>query len=71
MDLFTPTQTYGCHCASCGELWDCYQAPCPLELGLAAMRAHKKCAACGSEKILIVSPSRFGELKQEKMACQE
>jgi len=66
MDLFTPSQTYGCHCADCGELWDCYQVPCPMEVAIRAMNANRTCITCESKKILIVMPHRYLELKQER-----
>jgi len=64
MDLFTERQTYGYHCASCGELWDAYQVPCPMEVALRHMKANGTCIRCGSAKILIVMPGRYEELKR-------
>lgn len=68
MDLFTPKQTYGYHCASCSRLWDAYQVPCPMDEALAHMKANATCA-CGSSKVLVVMPKRYAELKMEKGAA--
>ncbi len=58
-------QTYGCRCTECGELWDCYQVPCPIDVALRAMKANATCVKCESPKLHIVMPHRYEEMKQE------
>lgn len=58
-------QTYGCHCPACGELWDCYQVPCPIDVALRAANANLTCVTCGKSGVLLVMPQRYEELKQE------
>lgn len=65
-DLFTPRQTAGFHCAACGELWDAYQTPCPMEVAIRVMNANRTCITCQSGKVLVVMPERYEELKREK-----
>ena len=74
MDLFAPQalkQTYGYHCASCHELWDAYQVPCPIDVALRTMKSNSTCIRCASPKVLIVMPHRYEELKAEAMQKQE
>ncbi len=70
-DLFTTRQTYGYHCASCGELWDAYQVPCLMEVALRNMKANGTCIRCGSEKIMIVMPHRYQELQRERASSPD
>lgn len=70
-DLFTPRQTAGFHCASCGELWDAYQTPCPMEVAIRTMKANATCITCDSTKVLVVMPGRYEELKRERVAHAE
>ena len=66
MDLFTPHQTYGYCCHSCGELWDAYVVPCPMEVAIRNMKANRICITCDSPKVLVVNPGRYEELKVER-----
>ena len=66
-DLFTPPQTHGFHCADCGELWDAYQTPCPMEVAIRAMDTNKTCITCQSAKVLVVQPWRYQQLKRERV----
>lgn len=68
LDLFAPRQTYGYHCASCGELWDAYQVPCPIDVALRNMKSNGTCIKCGSSKILILMPYRYQELQRGRIS---
>ncbi len=61
-------QTYGCQCQNCGELWDGYQVPCPIDVALRAMKANRSCWKCGSRKVLSLMPWKYEELKAVKFA---
>ena len=67
-DLFLPRQTHGFHCANCGELWDAYVVPCPMEVAIRTMKANATCITCSSPKVLVVMPGRYRELQAEKAA---
>ena len=59
-------QTYGCHCAKCGELWDCFQVPCLVEVAIRAMKSNATCVVCRQRGVLMIMPERYEEKKVEK-----
>lgn len=68
MDVHLPQamkQTYGYRCGACGEIWDGYQVPCPIDVALRAMESNRTCFSCGSPNVFSVMPRRYEELKRE------
>lgn len=61
-------QTYGFHCDDCGEIWDGYQVPCPIEVSIRTLNANSTCIRCGSRKIMSVMPWRYEEMKRDRSA---
>ena len=61
-------QTHGYTCTDCGELWDGYQVPCPMEVALRSMEANRTCIRCGSGNVNVLMPWRYEELKAERRA---
>lgn len=59
-------QTYGMHCTMCGEIWDGYQVPAPIDVVLRSLDANRTCWKCQSTQVNTVMPWRYEEMKAEK-----